>query len=323
MTQVVVGADVGGTSTRVAVADLTGAVLGVGREAGGNPNSVGVASSAARIRAALAQALRARRSDPAKVVAIVIGMAGYNTAIAAGPGFHRDSLDPAITVTPRIVSDLGVAYASGTALPHGYVAIAGTGSGAAEIARGEIVARRGAWGWLLGDEGAGFWLGREAVRQALTEAERGPVRGDLSRSVLEQLGIDPARPLEGLLRVPYEQPPIALARLAPLVSELVGSDPAAAAIAARAAQILAGLVLGLDPRPARPVVTTGSVLQADPIRLAFTERIAAATGSPVMPATSGLVGALWLALGDLPQPPDPSLHRRLTTTLAEALGAQS
>jgi len=323
MTRLIVGADIGGSSTRVAVAAPDGTVLGIGREEGGNPNVVGIPTAAARIRTALEAALGRTGSAGSQVAAVVIGMAGYNTAIAAGPDFVARSLGAAIPVTPRIVSDLAVAYASGSPLPHGYVVIAGTGSGAAEIDRGEIVARRGAWGWLLGDEGGGFWLGREAVRQALTEAERGPVRSDLGRLVLERLAVDPAQPLEGLLRVPYQQPPIALARLAVLVSDLVDSDPAAAAIAARAAEILAAQLRELDPRPGRPVVVTGSVLQADPIRRAFADRIAATVGSPVLAASSGLVGALWLALGDLDQAADPDVHQRLTATLAEAFSAES
>jgi N-acetylglucosamine kinase-like BadF-type ATPase len=321
MTRLVVGADVGGTSTRVAVADLNGTVLGVAQEPGGNPNAVGVLESAARIRTAMERAL-GRTPDPSggfRVAAIVIGMAGYSTAIAAGAEFARTSVAEAVGAVPRIVSDLAVAYASGSVDPHGYVVIAGTGSGAAEIDRGEIVARRGGWGWLLGDEGAGFWLGREAVRQALFEAERGPVHSALGGLVVERLGVDPARPLEGLLRMPYQQPPVAIAQLAPLVSDLADADPAAAAIAARAAQTLAGLVLDLDPRPGRPIVITGSVLlAADPIRGAFIEQIENATGSPVARATSGLVGALWLALADLGQTPDPAVHGRLSRTLAAA-----
>jgi N-acetylglucosamine kinase-like BadF-type ATPase len=334
MRRVVLGADVGGTSTRVGVADLTGSVLAVAREAGGNPNAVGLETSAARIRTATSRALEQAGIGPAEVAAVVLGMAGYNTAASAGPAFLRDSLGP-VAAVPRIVSDLGVAYASGSPLAHGYVVIAGTGSAAAEIDRGELISRRGGWGWLLGDEGGAFWLGREAVRLALTEVQAGAHRSDLTRQVIARLTpdrLDPDRQdidrqdhdeqnhdrsLAALLRRPYEQPPIRLAELAPLVTGLVDSDPAAASIAARAADILAGLVLDLDPRPGLPVVATGSVLlSARPIRQAFTDRVGASLGSPVLTATSGLVGALWLALGDLEQAPDPVVHDRLAGTLA-------
>lgn len=324
MTRILVGADVGGTSTRVAVADLNGTVLGAAREPAGNPNAVGIETTALRIRTALERALtRADRSPglihAPEVAAVVIGMAGYNTAIAAGPDFLRSCLVDRVTVQPRLVSDLAVAYASGTPLWRGYVVIAGTGSGAAEIDRGEIVSRRGAWGWLLGDEGGGFWLGREAVRHALTEVERDGPRSDLTRKVIAHLGIDPEHPLDGLVRVPYQHPPIELAELAPLVTGLLDADPAAVAITARAAENLTRLALDLDPRPGRPIVMTGSVFgSVGPIRTAFAERVAAATGSPVVSATSGQIGALWLALGDVTEVPDPAAHDRMTATLAAA-----
>ncbi|GAB3928517.1 N-acetylglucosamine kinase [Microlunatus endophyticus] len=329
MKRVVLGADVGGTSTRVGVADLTGSVLAVTRETGGNPNAVGLETSAARIRTATSRALEQAGVEPSAVAAVVLGMAGYNTATSAGPGFLHTSLGAAAAVS-RIVSDLGVAYASGSPLAHGYVVIAGTGSAAAEIDHGEMICRRGGWGWLLGDEGGAFWLGREAVRLALTEVQAGVRRSDLTRQVIDRLdghgldtggldtdGLHADRSLASLLRLPYDRPPIALAELAPLVTRLVDSDPAAASIAARAADILTGLVLDLDPRPGLPVVATGSVLlSARPIRQAFTDRIDISLGSPVLTATSGLVGALWLALGDLDHVPDPVVHDRLAGTLA-------
>jgi len=314
MSRVVIGADVGGTSTRVAVADLDGTVLGVATEPGGNPNAVGTVVSAERIRTAMQRA--ADQAGVTRAESVVIGMAGYNTALAAGQDFLQRCLAVPVATEPRIVADLSVAYASGSPLPHGCVVIAGTGSGAAEIDHGAIVSRRGAWGWLLGDEGGGFWLGREAVRHALAEVERGALRSDLTQQVIHRLGIDAERALEGLLRVPYQHPPVRLAELAPLVTELVDSDPAAVAIAARAAELLAGLVLDLDPRPGLPIVVTGSVLRSvGAIRRAFGERIDATLGSPLVLATSGQVGALWLAAGVLDDAVDPAVHDRLAATL--------
>jgi len=308
------GADVGGTSTRVAVADRSGRVLAAATGPAGNPNAVGLDTSAARIRTATTDALQQAGASWEEVGAAVLGMAGFGTAIAAGEEFLRAARTGAAVPT-RIVSDLGVGYASATPLPRGYVVIAGTGSSAAEIADGEIVQRRGGWGWLLGDEGAGFWLGREAVRVALAEAERGGPYGALTRAVIDHWGLDPKAPLDGLLRAPYRDSPVRLAELAPLVTGLVDTDPAAVAICARAADQLAGLLLALQPMPGRPVVTAGSVLQsAGPIRSAFIDRVAAQLASPVLDAGSGLVGALWLAAGSGAEA-DPSVHARLVATL--------
>src|SRR4051794_889639 len=58
----------------------------------------------------------------------------------------------------------GIAFASATPAPSGTVLIAGTGTVATRITDGVITATAGGLGWLLGDEGSGFWLGRAAVR---------------------------------------------------------------------------------------------------------------------------------------------------------------
>ena len=300
-TGLLIGADVGGTTTRLALADRTGHVLAVAEQPAGNPNAVGVETSAARIRTAIDQL---NVPSGARIDALLLGMAGFATAQQAGDAFVTAAIPAAFGVRPRIVSDLAVAFSSATPRPSGTVVIAGTGSGAALIDSGEIVARRGAWGWLLGDEGAGFWLGREAVRQTLIEVEREADpgrRGPLTRRVIEQLQVDPEAPISGLVRVPYLQTPVRLADLAPAVTELADQDPVAADICSRAADQLAMLALDLHPVGGRPVVVSGSVLQAEgPIRAAFIDRLDRNAIGPVLDARSGLVGALWLATATRP-----------------------
>ncbi|HEX04603.1 MAG TPA: hypothetical protein ENH10_05520, partial [Bacteroidetes bacterium] len=60
----------------------------------------------------------------------------------------------------------------------GVIVTSGTGSIAyGRNADGEE-ARAGGWGWLLGDEGSGWWIAREAVRCALAQWEgSGPTTG--------------------------------------------------------------------------------------------------------------------------------------------------
>lgn len=105
-----------------------------------------------------------------RVRAGVIGMAGGGAL--ADPQV-RESYDAALARvwaqrrTPGIArGDLKVAFAAGTESPAGGVLVAGTGSVAGRVVARRLTATVGGHGWLLGDEGSGFWLGREAVRLA-------------------------------------------------------------------------------------------------------------------------------------------------------------
>src|SRR6478752_1830649 len=86
-------------------------------------------------------------------------------------------------------SDLLATYLSGTHRPDGYAVIAGTGAGAIRVEDGRQVAVADALGWLLGDEGSGFWIGQRAVRAALADLDgRGPATA-LTPLMLERLGV--------------------------------------------------------------------------------------------------------------------------------------
>ena len=55
--------------------------------------------------------------------------------------------------------------------------------------RGEA-ARAGGWGYVLGDEGSGYWIGRAALRAVLREADRrGPTHA-CSPLLLQHFGVD-------------------------------------------------------------------------------------------------------------------------------------
>lgn len=109
----------------------------------------------------------------------------------------------------------------------------------------------GGWGYLLGDEGGGYWVVREALRVLLGRRDHDGPSGELGQDLLAATGCPD---LAALHRMVYEQPhrPSGWARHANLV--LDGADPAAAAIAARAADAVAALAAApprsLTRRPA-------------------------------------------------------------------------
>ena len=305
--ELLVGADVGGTATRVAVAGPDGVILAVAGGGPGNPNVVGPATSAATLRALVEQVLAGLSGE---VTGVVLGMAG-GSRLTGDAGFLRSTVPARVGVRPRLVSDLAVAFCSATPEPVGCVLVAGTGAVAGRVSGSSLGEQRGGWGWLLGDEGGGFWLGRAAVRATLAALQQDQAPGPLHRAVLAD--VDAADYL-GLLQWCYGRPPIALAALAPLVSEHAGTDPVATGIAAEAVDLLLPLLLDLRPGPAEPLVLAGSVVApGSPVGTALRSALAARRTGPALAAADGVVGALWLALGDRTGG-DAAVHARLRST---------
>lgn len=309
MTEVVLGADVGGTATRVAVADLDGRVLAVAAGGPGNPHLVGLAGSAAEIRGTAERALAGLTGT---VRGAVVGLAGGSRA-AADPGFLPAALPGGADVPAVLVSDLAVGFSSATSADEGCMVIAGTGAVAGRVVGDDVHARRDGWGYLLGDRGSGFWLGRAAVRATLGALDEDRPPSALHAAVLADAG---ATGYLDLVQACYAHPPTWLARFAPLVSRHAEDDPEAAAIADAAAGLLAATLAALEPRPGEPVVLGGSVLATPgPVRDRFAARVP--PDLRLLSAESGLVGASWIALRRLGRA-SAARHARLVQTLGAA-----
>ncbi len=85
----------------------------------------------------------------------------------------------------------------------GIALIAGTGSVAWGTDGAGRTARSGGWGYLLGDEGSGYWIGREAFRHALRQFNQGQQPDMLTKTLLE--AADVAAP-EGLIAHFHDSP---------------------------------------------------------------------------------------------------------------------
>ncbi|SDL54612.1 N-acetylglucosamine kinase [Arthrobacter sp. ok362] len=100
-----------------------------------------------------------------------------------------------------VVHDSRLLLAAGGA-STGVAVIAGTGSAAwGRNGRGEE-ARAGGWGYLLGDEGSGYWLGREAVRHSLRRMNQGLEPDELTGALLASCGVDHPNMLIALFHSP-------------------------------------------------------------------------------------------------------------------------
>lgn len=85
-------------------------------------------------------------------------------------------------------TDIALGYRAEFALGEGVYLYAGTGSVAIHITKDGKEVTAGGWGYLLGDEGAGYWIGREALRHLMRQIESGVPFDSLSHHLEKELG---------------------------------------------------------------------------------------------------------------------------------------
>lgn len=167
----VLGIDAGGTKTACLLANGDGEVMGEARGAGANLQAEGELEVEKVLHRVMREALG--RYGPS-VDAICLGMAGMDRPgerEIVGDIMRRISGGAPVVV----VNDALVALVAGVDEDPGVVIISGTGSIAYGRNRQNEASRAGGWGYVLGDEGGGYWIGRRALRAVVRAADgRGP-----------------------------------------------------------------------------------------------------------------------------------------------------
>src|SRR5207237_4016708 len=111
-----------------------------------------------------------------------------------------------------------IALVAGAGNEPGIVVIAGTGSIVYGRNAQHVAARAGGWGHILGDEGSGYWIGREALAAVMRADDgRGP-ETRLTGDVLEHFNITSTSQLP---RIVYDRelPRMSVAALGPIVQQ--------------------------------------------------------------------------------------------------------
>lgn len=230
----VLGIDAGGTKTLCLLADERGEVIAEGRGPGANLHVAGPAGVERTLRDVIGQAIdnRGVTAD-----AICIGIAGVDRADEA-QAIHR--IVRAISPHSRVlvVNDALIALAAGAHDAPGIVINAGTGSITYGRNKNGEAARAGGWGHIVGDEGSGYWIGREAVAAVMRGADgRGPATR-LTAEILDHFGVADVSKLPRFI-YDRENPRMSVAALGPLVQHVAESgDSVARRILERAAEEL-------------------------------------------------------------------------------------
>jgi N-acetylglucosamine kinase-like BadF-type ATPase len=316
-----VAVDAGGTSTRAVVVRPPGRCVGYAVAGSGNPTAVGPETAAASVAESVVEALRVAEMPPAGIRVVVLAMAGAGSTSVA-PEIRSSLAGIGLDAPLVFESDLLATYFSGTHRPDGYAVIAGTGAGAIRVEGGRQVAVADGLGWLLGDEGSGFWIGRRVVRAALADLDgRGPSTA-LTPLMLARLGV-PAQsgagdrePILAVVRALYAGPPVRLADYAGLAFEVDGDGAADRILDDAAAALARTLAAVRSPTVTGPVVLGGGILGRGP---QVADRLAAADGAEEVHAVAdGAVGVSVLALRHAGVDVDTAVFTRVATSLTAA-----
>jgi glucosamine kinase len=295
MPKVLIGADVGGTKTAVAVSE-DGKILGRADGAGGAVRPGRALVAATTITEVVRRALSAAGRLTADVM--VVGAAG------AGRDPEREELRKALraeNIAPNVVvtTDIDIALAAAFDDGPGIVVSAGTGSIAVGRDKAGKRHRIGGYGWQMGDEGSGYAIGRAALGAVSRAVDARSPKTALSDRVLRATRSDD---FDALVRWAATASPAEVAALAPHVLSIAADgDQLARGIVDYAARELSQLAICLLPQmeltpPVRVAVTGGLLAPDQPLRKTLLAKLAEepafqATDTPV----DAVMGALRLA----------------------------
>ncbi|MBO5755617.1 MAG: XRE family transcriptional regulator [Clostridia bacterium] len=245
------GVDGGGTKTEFLVTTARGRAVAHARKAGCNPNDVGFE----QMLATLTEGIRELSVTCPSIRYAFLGIAGITV------GDHLPKLKAALgkqfpQLKCKVQSDASNLFAMNEEADM--TLISGTGS-VVLVRQGEGYARLGGWGYLLDQAGSAYDMGREAIRVALDEEDRGVSHSVLGALLLERLGTATAWQSLGAI---YGGGKPFIASLADVVFRAYeAGDPRAEAIVEESAQALGKLLnLGVSRYGVKPVaIASGGV----------------------------------------------------------------
>ena len=271
----VLGIDAGGTKTVCLLANDRGEILAEARGSGANLQVMGELGVEKVLHGVMDETLGEHDIRPA---AICLGIAGVDrprdahaiTEIMRRIGYKTRTV---------VVNDALVALVAGAGDQAGVVVVAGTGSIAYGRDAEGHAARAGGWGYLLGDEGGGFWIGRTALSAVVRQFDqRGPATL-LTDLVLKQMQLStPAELIHAIYDHGLQRH--AIASLAGVVQHAMeAGDAVAGEILDRAASELAVAAASVVTRLGMrgdvfPTVLAGGIFKGFPsLATALTTRL--------------------------------------------------
>ncbi len=215
-----IGIDGGGTKTSGVIADTEGHIVAEATAGPTNYQVRGIASATDEIKSLVLELLDKADANPSSIEKIVAGLAGVGrTSDEERLKSHfRKELPTQLADTIYVTTDLHIALFGALKDEVGLIVNAGTG--AVTMGRGSNgdIKRADGWGYLLGDEGSGYWIGLQAIKRSLKFHDGRASRTSLKEKLMEHYSLED---FEEIIPLVYDESENSLtksiANLAPLV----------------------------------------------------------------------------------------------------------
>lgn len=169
----VIGIDVGGTKTKAVLFDEDGNVVKEVVSGSAHPLNADDETIIKTLQKCLID-----ESSP-----VVFGYAGYGKNAAMRQHIHDLVTSVCKDRKYVLLNDIEMAMLSTLKDADGICVILGTGSIALKR-KGSCLERRGGWGYVLGDEGSGYAIGREMLRLFVKQADHRAIPSHLFQEVM-------------------------------------------------------------------------------------------------------------------------------------------
>jgi len=187
MEKIYIGIDGGGTRTRLGIMTRDRTILHQSHAKSSNIYAVGEAQAKENVKVLLDQSLSLFTGRA--IGGLCFGSAGLGreeerqTWQSFFDGYFEN------TVQAVLVSDALLQLAGNLPQPSGVCVISGTGSICIGRNGEGTVVRSGGFGSVLGDEGSGWWIAKEAIRRSLASAEGRDLPTGLGAAIQTWLGL--------------------------------------------------------------------------------------------------------------------------------------
>lgn len=164
--------DGGGTKTLAVLVDANGTILGEGRAGATNYHVAGAIKVRDALEKAILAAFKDAGIDPSSVVKkAVFALAGIDTDNDEKEVSRvvKETVNglPIMIERLQVENDCLSALLGSTQNKAGVLLIAGTGSIVFAHDGNNRIVRSGGWGHRFGDEGSGYWIGKQAIESVL------------------------------------------------------------------------------------------------------------------------------------------------------------